>query len=346
MKRIIATVCSMLIIAGNVSANDLKTYKATYEKNLQEIILSHGIKMSELGQQYTKSLDSLLARVKRAGDLDKTTAVMGEFTRFRKEEAMPDKLSALLDIQTLQSSFANQASSHEVNKAKGVVFLASKYDQALERLQRALVSSSKLDDAKAVQDERKRIEVSEDVVVAKAMVSTRRTRAKKRHNMAGANDSNRVGDARQAMLRRAKKKGLLNISVTKDSGYTVEDVKLRSPCWFNRKYSFKKIPPVLKDARFIKRVNTDDRDGLSSEVTVSRMCDAYVAIMYFYKDKTVFTDDQFADLEKDGWKVVDAEFATTATKSEIWRWKVVHKEIDAGIFEFEPLGAYLIFMLQ
>jgi len=346
MKRIIATVSSMLIIAGIASANDITTYKATYEKNLEEIILSHGMKMSELGQQYTKSLDSLLARVKKAGDLDKSTAVMGEFTRFGKEKAMPDKLSALLDIQTLQSSFANHASTHDVNKAKGIVYLASKYDQALERLQRTLVSSSKLDDAKAVQDERKRIEVSEDVVAAKAIVSTGITRAENKHKVAGGNVSNKVDDARQAMLRRAKKQGLLNISVTKDSGYAVETIKLRSPCWFNRKYSFKKLPPVLKNARFIKRVNTDDRDGLSSEVTVSRMCDAYIAIMYFYKDKTVFTDDQFAALEKDGWKLLDSEFATTATKSEIWRWKVVHKEINAGIFEFEPLGTLLIFMFQ
>ena len=164
MNRLIAIAGVFLISAGLASAKDLPTYKATYEKQMEEIILSHGMKMTEVGQQYTKSLDALLAKVKKAGDLDKTTAVMEEIARFHKEKAMPDKPSTLLDIQTVQSSFTKQASIHEAGKAKKIISLASKYDQALERLQKTLVSSSKIDEAKAVQAERQTVEKSDIVV--------------------------------------------------------------------------------------------------------------------------------------------------------------------------------------
>ncbi len=166
MKRIIATVTVVLSIAGTVFANDLATYKATYEKKMETIILSHGMQMAELSQKYTDSLDTLLSRVKKAGDLNNTTAVMEEIARFAVDKAMPTTPSALLDIQNLQSLFTKQASSHEVNKAKEVILLTAKYDKALERLQRSLVSSSKLDNAKVVQEERKRVATSESVTQA------------------------------------------------------------------------------------------------------------------------------------------------------------------------------------
>ena len=171
MKRIIATVSTMLIIAGIASAKDLATYKAVYEKSMEEIILSHGMRMADVGQQYTKSHDTLLAKVKKAGDLDKTTAVMNEIERFRKEKTMPDKSPALLDIQNLQSSFTKQASTHEAIKAKNIISLTLKYDKALERLQKSLVSSSKLDDAKAIQEERKGVKESKPYTSASKYVT-------------------------------------------------------------------------------------------------------------------------------------------------------------------------------
>lgn len=170
MKRIIATVSAMLIFAGIASAKDLKTYKATYEKQMEEIILSHGMKMTDPGQQYTKSLDALLAKVKKAGDLDKTTGVMDEIARFRNEKGMPDKPSKLLDIQHLQSSFTKQTYAHEAQKAKSIISLTSRYDQALERLQKTLVSSSKLDDAKVVQEERRATQSSAEILNAKKII--------------------------------------------------------------------------------------------------------------------------------------------------------------------------------
>jgi hypothetical protein len=170
MKRIIVTVSAMLIISGIASAQDLKTYRATYDKEMGSISLSHGMRMTDLGVHYTKSLDSLLARVKKAGDLERTTAVMDELTRFRNERGIPKKPSVVLDIQNLQSLFAQQAYTHEANKAKAIISLTSKYDSALDRLQKSLVSSSKLDDARAVQKERESVKNNESYISAKAII--------------------------------------------------------------------------------------------------------------------------------------------------------------------------------
>lgn len=156
MKRATAITGVILMAANLVTAVDLETYEATYEKQMEEIILSHGMQMTDLYEQYARALNDLLAGVKKAGDLDRTTAVMEEIARFSKENTMPGRPSALPDIQNLRTLFKKQVSAHETKKAKRVIALASQYDQALEGLQKSLVSSSKLDAAKAVQEERKR----------------------------------------------------------------------------------------------------------------------------------------------------------------------------------------------
>ncbi len=162
----------MLIIAGIASAEDLKTFKATFDKEMEVIILTHGMRMTELAQQYTVSLDAVLANVKKAGDLDKTTAVMNEIERFRKEQAMPVSPSALPDIQHLQAAYNKKAIMHETEEARSIVLLAARYDKALEGLQRRLVVSDKLDQARAVQNERKQVKTSAHYLTAKEMVAS------------------------------------------------------------------------------------------------------------------------------------------------------------------------------
>lgn len=172
MNSIITALAALLLATGIASAKDLAFYKATYEKKMEVILLSNGMQMTELSQKYTESLHSLLARVKAAGDLNKTTAVMQELTRFGTEKAMPQSPSELLDIQNLQTLFTRQAITHEANKARQIIALTAKYDQALARLQRSLVSSDKLDTAKTVQDERASLHEAEHVRSAKALLAS------------------------------------------------------------------------------------------------------------------------------------------------------------------------------
>ena len=171
MNRIIATLAVGLITSSGASAKDLAFYKATYEKEMETIVLSHGMNMAELSENYTEALDALLAKVKKAGDLDKTTAVMQEINRFAADKAMPTTTSALLDIQNLQTRFTKQASTQGSDKDRKIIALVSKYDQALERLQKSLVASGSLDKAKEVQTERQRTAGSHAVTQAKRQIS-------------------------------------------------------------------------------------------------------------------------------------------------------------------------------
>ena len=86
MRRFIIVAGAVLLFASLAPANDLNTYTATYEKKLEEIILSHGMVMSDVNRQYTEALAALLAEVQKAGDLDKTKAVMSEIARFGNQK--------------------------------------------------------------------------------------------------------------------------------------------------------------------------------------------------------------------------------------------------------------------
>ena len=103
MNRLMTIAGVALLSAGLGTAADLKTYRDTYEKALEQIILSHGMELTELKHKYLKALNALLARVKKAGDLEKTMAVMKEVERAEKEHSMPEKPPAVGEIQDGQA---------------------------------------------------------------------------------------------------------------------------------------------------------------------------------------------------------------------------------------------------
>lgn len=171
MKKFVSTVLILFVYSTVLFAADLKTYQATYHKQMADIGVSHGMKMTKASHQYTKDLDSLLSKAKKAGDLDKTTAVMDEIKRFGDEKSMPAKASSILDIQSLQSAYTKLASISESDKARKIVSLTTKYEKALDGLQKKLVRSSELDDAKAVQAERKALTENVSYKKARAIIS-------------------------------------------------------------------------------------------------------------------------------------------------------------------------------
>jgi hypothetical protein len=172
MKNLILISVIMLVSAGITSANDLATFKATYEKSLEPIIFTYAIKRTDLGQQYTESLETLLANVQKQGDLEKTKAVMVEIARFNKDKVMPPKPSNMPGIKNDQARYAQVASFLEADRARSVLALVTRYDQALERVQRKHVTSGSLDLAEAVQKERNLVQESHVVVASKALASS------------------------------------------------------------------------------------------------------------------------------------------------------------------------------
>jgi len=170
MRKLIAIAGIILISAGIVSAKGLKTYKAIYKKNMEKIILSHGMNMTDLRHQYTKTLDALLTQVKQTGDLDKTMATINEIKRFKKEKNMPNEASATPEIQNQQIFFAQKTSVYEAEKTKSIMSIVSKYDCALEGLQKKLVINDEIDEAQKVQKERKEILKAEAYISAQAFL--------------------------------------------------------------------------------------------------------------------------------------------------------------------------------
>lgn len=159
-------------LANPVRAEDLATYKARYEQALETIILEHGIKIGDLNTQYGAALDAVLARVKKAGDLDKTSAVMAEKERFEQSKAMPPDPAALPELQSAQAAYAERLDGLEAGKCRRIVTLAEQFDAALEPVQKDLVASDKLDEARAMQDERLHVAMSEVVTAARAYLAS------------------------------------------------------------------------------------------------------------------------------------------------------------------------------
>jgi hypothetical protein len=125
-----------------------------------------------LDQQYIQKLRELHDRKKEQGDLEGVIAVANEIKRFQQEGAISEEeLTGFLDIKRLQGSYTKQADTLERTKAKRILTLSAQYDRALGRLQRNFVKSNKIDAARTVQDERRRVASSEAVASAKTILS-------------------------------------------------------------------------------------------------------------------------------------------------------------------------------
>ena len=168
MNRIWVTLMFLAVSAIAVQAADLKSYKDVYDRNLEELVLGHGPKLVEIGQQYGKALEALKATVQGQGDLEKTKAVMAEIERFRKNKGVPpSSLEAeIIEIRNLQVVSNRQMTDLELEKARKVITLATQYDGALDRLQKDLTKAGKLDDATAIQDERNKVKNSDYLLAA------------------------------------------------------------------------------------------------------------------------------------------------------------------------------------
>lgn len=160
-----------VILGTDLCAGELDALKTKYEQTLEAIVLEHGLAVTKIGDEYTKSLFALLARVKGQGDLDRVTAVMDEMARFKRTATVPAELSEPLDIRSLQADYGSSVSEARTRHAGRLVELTRRYDKALERMQRALVAGDRLDDARAVQIERKRAGSSEYYLAAVARLT-------------------------------------------------------------------------------------------------------------------------------------------------------------------------------
>jgi len=81
---------------------------------------------------------------------------------------MPAVESESSDIRSLQTSYRKQAKLLEMEKAKRIIALAEQCDAGLLSLQKSLTTAGNLEEATAIQEERKKLSEREEVVSAKA----------------------------------------------------------------------------------------------------------------------------------------------------------------------------------
>ncbi len=154
IQKMLFCIFSFLCLQS-VQAADLKTYKDVYQKESEAILQTFQTKFSDLQLHYQKTLEALRASAQNQGDLTKTKAAIAEMERFQKTNtlpATPDE-NEIQEIKALQSDYVRQYSILERDMTLQLGTLTSKYDQALDRLQKELVKALKLDEATAVEAE-------------------------------------------------------------------------------------------------------------------------------------------------------------------------------------------------
>ena len=108
-KRVSRSMAGIILIsAALASAQDLKTYRATYESSSASFAVECGKLIKDFNNGYLSNLTALQARVQKAGNLDLTTAVVEEIQRFNADKAMPASLSNIASIKALQAGHNKQ----------------------------------------------------------------------------------------------------------------------------------------------------------------------------------------------------------------------------------------------
>ena len=143
-------------------AQDLKSLKGIYEQNEEEIRDVFEPKFGALQQQYQKSLEALKAGAVKQGDLVRAKAAMAEIDRFQKAKSLPALLdeNEIPDIKAFQSAYVTQYSKLEIDMTAQLGMLTSKFEQALERLEKELTKAEKFDAATEVHGEREKVSVA------------------------------------------------------------------------------------------------------------------------------------------------------------------------------------------
>jgi hypothetical protein len=99
----------------------------------------------------------------------------------------------------------------------------------------------------------------------------------------------------------------------------------------DRDYLVRTYPKEMHRAVLLARPAEQLREWLPPfKVIVSRDCTAYVAIMWEYNGKVEAPETFFDRLQDEGWTLVEGPFDVTSPGGELWKWKVVKKQIKKG----------------
>jgi hypothetical protein len=114
----------------------------------------------------------LRGKAQKAGDLDKLKAILAEMSRVQTEQSLPTTLSDVQEVRTLSGVYQQRSQEVKTRRAQRIVAVGSQYDKSLDTLQRRLTQEGKLDDATAVQTERKLLPGTEPLATARSLLAS------------------------------------------------------------------------------------------------------------------------------------------------------------------------------
>lgn len=219
-----------------------------------------------------------------------------------------------------QQERINQSPASETVKKRQRHQLAIRYSEALGRLYHRLKAEGARDEA--------------------ALVLAENNRLRSAYEPAGASSPAQPSAAPGAPL---------DITVEKDSGWSLVKTAAGQACYSDRNYVLTEIPPELEDTRLLLRPKDEDRAWLASgRVSVSRACHLHVAIMRMYNGQEVVSDREFERLADDGWEFVSDGFQTSLSNTGAWR--VYRKTVERGSVRLRNTsqlpGKTLLFMFN
>ena len=277
MRVLVSSFLILLPSFTTVLAQDLTAFKDTYEKQMEVIVLEHGVRIGQLNDTFNKSLSALSEGATKAGNLDRVKEVMLAIERFSASHSLTGEevKDSSYDLKQLQIAYMQDAERLETSKARKILTLTRKYDAALAKLQSHLTKQKKLDDATAVQNERKSARSRKEFLESKSLMA--------------ANQENNKTSALSLKSPPLSRPLPVECRMPKDVRAVVETLTRGAKVNTNRDYNFKEVDLELSDMQFLQLphgVHVDYKIKASS-----------AASLYLL----VYDNGEAARYEKEGW---------------------------------------------
>ena len=152
ISLIFAVLAAMTPVFGD---SQLDTYRVKLDQKLA-VVKREALSLKlQTDATYLEALDRIKNWVQAEGSLEKLTVVLAELKRFQTEGTVPAEASKMAEIARLQAGYQVEEAKVKSATDVRVTLLLSQYDRALKGLQESRVREGKLDDATAIQSERK-----------------------------------------------------------------------------------------------------------------------------------------------------------------------------------------------
>lgn len=114
--------------------------------------------------------------------------------------------------------------------------------------------------------------------------------------------------------------------------WLLKEAKVGAPMVSDRDYTISELPDEVKGGTLLVRDSGDDHHTWlrASNIRALKDTTVYAIVRWKYLRKEVMNEVALTQFERDGWKEISGEAATTFPDGEDWQWKVFEKEIKKG----------------